>query len=115
MKARRMLLSVLLSLLAMAIAANVSLAQGTTQETKKGEFKFSVVGTINHSEQLGGYFVLGEKPGGEFMIVNQNPKVLDPLMKSKKAVTIEGSLRAAEYLTIQKIDGKPYSGKAASK
>jgi hypothetical protein len=115
MKAKRMILSIALSLLVVAIAGQAGFALGQAQDTKKGEFKITIQGKIDHMEQLGGYFVLGEKPGGEFMIVNQNPKVLAELMKSKKTVTVEGSLKGAEWLTIEKIDGKPYSGKPASK
>jgi hypothetical protein len=115
MRAKRMMLSIIMCLLAMTIALQVAFAQGQAQDTKKGEFKITIKGKIQHMEQLGGYYLLGENPGGEFMIVNQNPKVLGTLMKSKKTVTVEGSLKGAEWLTIEKIDGKLYSGKAASK
>ena len=114
MKAKRMILSIVLSLLVTAIAANIGFAQGQAQDTKKEEFKITIQGKIGHMEQLGGYFVLGVEPGGEWMILNQDPKVLEQLMKSQKTLTIEGRLRAPEYLTIEKIDGKPYTGKAAS-
>jgi len=44
--------------------------------------------------------------------MNQNLKVLEPLFKSGKTVTIEGRIvRGAEYLFIEKIDGQPYTGK----
>ena len=115
MKAKRMILSIILSLLAMTVALQIAFAQGQAQDKKKEEFKITIKGKIQHMEQLGGYYLLGENPGGEFMIVNQNPKVLETLMKSEKTVTVEGSLKGAEWLTIEKIDGKPYSGKAASK
>ncbi len=84
-------------------------AQGPAQETKKGPFKITVVGKINHMKELGGYYLQGEKPRGEFMIVNQDPKVLKEIMKSKKSITVEGSLKGAEFLTIEKIDGKKYT------
>jgi len=113
-KAKRMILSIVLSLLVVAIAANIGLAQGQAQDTKE-QFKTTIKGKIDHSKQLGGYYVLGVEPGGEWMILNQDPKVLEQLMKSQKTLTIEGRLRAPEYLTIEKIDGKPYTGKAASK
>ncbi len=115
MKAKRTILSIILSLLAMTIALHIAFAQGQAQDTKKGEFKITIKGKIQHMDQLGGYYLLGENPGGEFMIVNQDPKVLGTLMKSKKSVTVEGSLKGAEWLTIETIGGKPYSGKAASK
>ena len=49
------------------------------------------------------------------MIVNQDTQWLEKLLKNGKRVTIEGRLRGAEFLFIEKIDGKPYRGKAASK
>jgi len=111
MRPKRTLLLILLSLLVLTIAVNVGFAQGKA----KGEFKTTIKGTINYMKELGGYYVLGEQPGGEFMILNQDPKVLEKLMKSKKIATFEGSLKGAEWLTIEKIDGKPYSGTATSK
>lgn len=45
-------------------------------------------------------------------IVNKDPQVLEELLKSGKAVMIEGRIvRGAEYLFIEKIDGQPYVGK----
>ena len=115
MKAKRMILSIALGLLVVAIAGQAGFAQGQAQDTKKGEFKITIQGKIDHMEELGGYFVRGEKPGGEWMILNQNPKVLAEFMKSEKTLTIEGRLRGTEWLTIKKIDGKPYSGTPSSK
>jgi hypothetical protein len=115
MKARRILLFSTLGLLAMAVAGDVSFAQGQTQPPRSGEYRITIVGVIDHMDELGGYFVRGEKPGGEFMIVNQNPNALKPLMKSKKTVSLEGILRGGEYLTIEKIDGKLYAEKATLK
>ncbi len=44
--------------------------------------------------------------------MNENLKVLEALYKSGKIVTIEGRIvRGAEYLFIDKIDGKKYLGK----
>jgi hypothetical protein len=37
--------------------------------------------------------------------------VLEKLLKSAKMIKIDGYLRGAEFLTIEKIDGKPYSVK----
>ena len=111
MRTKRMLLPIVLSLLVAVIAANVAFAQGQAQDTKKGlQFKTTIKGKIGYLKQLGGYFVQGVEPGGEWIILNKNPEVLQKLMESQKTVTIEGSLRAPEYLTIEKIDGKPYSG-----
>ncbi len=72
----------------------------------------TIQGTIDFMESLGGYFIRGQNPGGEFFIVNQNPKVLKALKESGKTVTIQGHVtsQGAEYFFIQKIDGKKYTG-----
>jgi hypothetical protein len=115
MRTKRMLLPIVLSLLVAVIAANVAFAQGQAQDKQQGQFKTTIKGKIGYLKQLGGYYVQGVEPGGEWIILNKNPKVLKKLKESQKTVTIEGSLRAPEYLTIEKIDGKPYSGTPASK
>lgn len=69
-------------------------------------------GKIDYMENLGGYFVRGEEPPEEYFIVNQDPKLLEELMKSRKTVTIEGhSTIGADHLFIEKIDGQPYAAK----
>jgi hypothetical protein len=85
--------------------------QGAASSTPEGP-KMTVKGSIEYNRSLGGYFVHGLEPGGELFIVNQNPAVLEGLLKSSKVVTIEGRIvRGAEYLFIEKIDGQPYQGK----
>ena len=74
----------------------------------------TVKGKIDYMERLGGYFVRSLEPGGEFFIMNQDPKLLDELTKSGKTLTIEGRINlalGAEYMFIEKIDGKKYQGK----
>ena len=85
---------------------------------KKGEIpvpegpKITVKGKISYTNTLGGYFVLGLEPGGELFIENKDPRILEALYKSGKIVIIEGRIvRGAEYLFIEKIDGKEYPGK----
>jgi hypothetical protein len=75
--------------------------------------RMTVKGTIEYNESLGGYFVHGLEPGGELFIVNQNPRVLDDLLKSGKTLIIEGRIvKGAEYLFIEKVNGQPYVGGA---
>jgi hypothetical protein len=77
---------------------------------------FSAKGTIANSQSMGGYYLKSEMPFGTFMIVNQNPKLLDKLFKQKKTVSIDGRLRGgAEFLIIDKIDGRKYRGVASTK
>jgi hypothetical protein len=115
MKTKRIMLFVLLSLLVAAIAACTCFAQGQAQEMKKEAPLFTLQGKIKYMDQLGGYFVSGVKPGGEWMILNQNPEVLKGHMESKKTLTIEGTLRGPERITIKKIDGKEYTAPTPAK
>ncbi len=77
----------------------------------------TIQGTVDFMERLGGYFIRGQNPGGEFFIVNQNPKVLKGLKESGKTVTVQGYItnQGAEYFFIQKIDGKKYTGSKSAK
>jgi hypothetical protein len=78
--------------------------------------KVDVIGTIKFSQAMGGYYVLGKEPGGELFVVNQNIDVLKPLFESGKTVAIKGHFtKAAEYLYIEKIDGKKYAGTAKNR
>jgi hypothetical protein len=81
------------------------------------EQKETIHGTVDYMEHLGGYFIRGENPGGEYFIVNQNPKTLKALKDSGKTVTIIGftTNQGAEYFFIEKIDGKKYKGAAPVK
>ena len=88
------------------------LEQKPTETTKPEGSPITVTGKIDYMKNLGGYFVLGDVPAREYIIMNENSKVLEGLFKSGKQVTIEGRIvRGAEYLHIDKIDGKAYVGK----
>jgi hypothetical protein len=115
MKAKRMMLSVLLSLLVMAMAVGSCFAQGQAQEMKKEAPLTTLQGRIEYMDWLGGYYVRGVRPGGEWRILNQNPEVLKGYMESKKMLKIEGILSGPERIMIKKIDGKEYTGTAPAK
>jgi len=101
-----------LSLLVILMLACSTSAQKPTTSAKPEGPPITLKGKIDYMTNLGGYFVRGVEPGGEFFIVNQDPKVLEGLQKGGKTLTIEGRIvRGAEYLFIEKIDGKPYIGK----
>ncbi|HSB06688.1 MAG TPA: hypothetical protein VLK23_16020 [Thermodesulfobacteriota bacterium] len=106
---------IVLSVLVIAICVIFGCAQRSVQSqggTKPEGSPITIKGKIDFMKNLGGYFVLGEVPAREYIIVNENPKVLEELYKSGRIVTIEGRIvRAAEYLFIEKIDGKTYLGK----
>ena len=74
--------------------------------------KVTVKGTIGYMKSAGAYVVQGEAPYHVSFIVNEDPKVLEELMKSGKIVTIDGHYtRGPDYLFIETIDGKAYRGK----
>jgi hypothetical protein len=106
-------------LLLLLLLAGAGYAQGQATTGPKATETASletVKGTIDYNERLGGYFIRGEEPGGEFFIVNQNPKILKKLKDNGKSVKIEGRTvteKGAEYFRIEKIDGKKYTGRSA--
>ena len=108
---KRLIALTVLSLLTVTLVA-------CSGHQKKGENpvpegpKITVKGKISYMNSLGGYFVSGLEPGGELFIENKDPRILEALHKSGKIVIIEGRIvRGAEYLFIEKIDGKEYRGK----
>jgi hypothetical protein len=113
---KKTVLSIILIVSVMALFTGSVIAQAPTKQkaadtqTDKGQ-PVVVKGKIAYMKSLGGYFVSGEEPFGEFMIVNQDTKLLDELFKSGKKVTINGRLRGADFLFIEKLDGKKYSVK----
>ena len=117
MKKEKMFMLVILSLFVIALLAGAGFVQGqakkdTTPYAKPAKPETETLkGVVDHNERLGGYFIRGVEPGGEFFIVNQNAAVLKKLKDSEKTVTFEGytTKTGAEYFFIQKIDGKKYS------
>ncbi len=106
------LVQIILSLSIITMVACSGLNQKPAETAKPEGSPITVKGKIEYMDRLGGYFVHGLEPGGELFIVNQDPKLLDGLMKGGKTLTIEGRIvRGAEYLYIDKIDGQPYRGK----
>jgi hypothetical protein len=110
---KKVMVFVALSLLVAALAVPACVAQITT--TKEGVNKIVLKGKVDHMQMLGGYFIKGEDPPGEFMIVNKNDKVFEKLMKSKKTIKIEGTLKGAEWVTVEKINGKKYTAETPEK
>jgi hypothetical protein len=110
----KMLVTVVLAF-GLALITSVGFTGGPAPEKGSAQLEKGppvvVTGKIAFMKQLDGYIVNGKDPAGEFIIVNQNPQVLEKLLKSAKMVKIDGYLRGAEFLTIEKIDGKPYSAK----
>jgi hypothetical protein len=117
MMTKRTVLVFVLALAVLALDAGHGFSQAKGPAgVAKAEME-TVKGTIDFNERLGGYFIRGEEPGGEFFIVNQNKKVLKKLKESGDSVTIEGytTSKGAEYFSIKKIGGKKYSTAQAGK
>jgi len=88
---------------------------GAKSLEKKG-IHTSVTGKIDYMKALGGYFVRGEKPPTELIIVNPDKKLLEELYRSRKVVRVEGRLtQGADRIFIETIDGRQYQGKEANK
>lgn len=100
-----------------SVFATVGCAQRPTQTPSTGVMKLegtkvTVKGKIDYMKNSGVYIVRGEAPPDELFIVNEDPKLLENLMKSGKTVTIDGHYTiGADHLFIEKIDGQPYVGK----
>ena len=107
---RKSLIRISLSLLVVTLVACSGVTQKPTETTKPEGNKIIVKGKIVQS--MSRYFVAAESPPGEFIIVNEDTKLLDELSKSGRTVTIEGrEAMGADSLFIEKIDGQPYRGK----
>jgi hypothetical protein len=108
---------IILVLAVVTLFATLACAQRPAQSPGTGAMKVegtkvTIKGKIDYNKSLGGYFVMGEDPAREYFIMNDNPTVLGGLHKSGKTLTIEGRIvKGAEYLLIDKIDGKAYKGK----
>ena len=109
---QKRLIRIILSLLFITMVACSTVGQKPAETMKPEGIPLTIKGKIDYMKNLGGYFVLGDVPAREYIIMNENLKVLEELYKSGKMVTIEGRIvRGAEYLFIDKIDGQPYRGK----
>ncbi len=70
--------------------------------------KITIQGKIDYWKNMNDYVFIGPRT---YFIVNQDPKIMEELFKSKRTITIEGRrTTGADNLFIEKIDGKPYQG-----
>lgn len=103
----------ILSIVAMVACPGIAQKlQGQTLEGKSPESPtIFVIGKIEYQQSEGGYFIRGDHPYGKiFRIANQNPELLEPLLKSgDKHINIEGRLTpGTNILFIEKIWRMPY-------
>jgi hypothetical protein len=114
-KMKKKILSIVVILSAVALAASLGFAGGPAPEkgsaqAAKGE-PIVVKGKVDFVQAVDRYFVRAEHPHTDLMVVNPNPKFLGQLSKSGKIVTIQGRMEGgADLLFIEKVDGKPYRG-----
>jgi hypothetical protein len=110
----RKVIGIILTLSIVALVACPGMAQKPQGQTPEGKAPESspifVIGKIEYQQSEGGYFIRGDTPYGKFRIANQNPELLEPLLKSgKKHISIEGRLTTGtNILFIEKLQGKPY-------
>jgi len=85
--------------------------QGVVTAAPEGP-KITVKGKMDYWKNVNDYVLIGEEPPRTYFIVNQDPKIMEELFRSKKTITIEGRrTTGADNLFIEKIDGKPYAAK----
>jgi hypothetical protein len=115
-KTKRVLVTMLALVLAIGLSAAICAAQQPSVTGKSAPAKpeakdrLMIKGKIG---QMGSaqYYVQGENPPGEYLIVNPNAKQLQGLKKRGKTVRVEGyTTVSADRIFIEKIDGKSYRG-----
>lgn len=84
-----------------------ALPPGPAPAAPKALKKITTQGKFKYMKIMGGYYI--QAPVEVFKIANQNPQVLEELVKSGRTVTIEARPQG-DILTIEKIDGQNYPG-----
>jgi hypothetical protein len=111
MRLRRLLTLLAAGVLAIALTSSGVLAQAAPQgdgpaadPQRKGLLVTRQV-KVNNMKVMGGYYLKGISE--VYKIANQNPEVLEPLVKSGETVTVKAYARG-DLLTIESINGKKY-------
>ena len=116
MRLRRLLAVLAAGVLAIALASAGALAQAAPQgndpvvKPAPRGLQVTLQVKVKNLKAMGGYYLQGTTE--VYQIANQNPEVLEPLVKSGETVTIEASA-SGDLLTIQTLNGKKYEGKPA--
>jgi hypothetical protein len=112
MKTNRLMAVTLTLCFALAGLHGIALAQPKAKTPAKTPIhepmKMTIQGKILKDKSMGGYYIRGVTE--VYIIANQNPKVMEPLVKSGKTITIVAKPNG-DIMTIEKLDGKPYTGK----
>jgi hypothetical protein len=108
---------IIISLLALSLIASIGCTQksvqvqGSASAIPEGP-TFTVKGKIDYWKNINDYVIIGEEPPRTYYIVNQDPKIMEELSKSKKTIIIEGRrTMGADNIFIEKINGQTYRGK----
>ncbi len=99
-----------ISLGLLLLLATAGLTQPKEQGAPAALKPVTMTGKIVNSTSYGGFIVIRIKPHEEYKIVNENEKVLREFANKGEPVQIEGRLRGAYFLTIDKIKGQDYPG-----
>ena len=119
-KTQRILVTMLALTLAIGLSAAMCMAQQPTAKEKAAPAKSEAKDRLVINGKIGRmgsaqYYVQGEEPPGEYLIVNPNTKQLQGLMKRGKPVKVEGyTTVSADRIFVEKIDGKNYRGDTKS-
>jgi hypothetical protein len=111
MRFKRLLTVLTAGVLAIALASAGALAQvapqgeGQVVNPPRMGLPVTVKVKVKNMKIMGGYYFKGITE--VYKIANQNPEVLEPLVKSGETVTIEARARG-DLLTIETINGKKY-------
>jgi hypothetical protein len=114
MRLKRLLAVLSAGVLVTALASSGVLAQAAPQENdqvvkpQRLGRQVTLEVRVKNMKVMGGYYVQGITEVHK--IANQNPEVLEPLVKSGETVTIQARARG-DLLTIETINGKKYQGK----
>jgi len=119
-KTQRILVTMLALTLAIGLSAAMCMAQQPAAKEKAAPAKSEAKDRLVINGKIGRmgsaqYYVQGEEPPGEYLIVNPNTKQLQGLMKRGKPVKVEGyTTVSADRIFVEKIDGKNYRGDTKS-
>jgi len=89
-------------------SSNAQSSPQQVQNSASSGKKIDITGKIVKGTQ--GYVIRGKVPKEVFPILNPNPAVLAKLAESGRTVQIEARIVLSDNVSIEKIDGKNYTG-----
>jgi len=96
-----------LVLLQLVVTTSIAMAESRNDVNRITDVK----GRIEFSAKMNCYTLVVDDPPTTLFIVNPNKKILERLKKIGKQIDVRGHFQgSADYLIIDQIDGKHYSG-----